>query len=358
MIIEAVRITELADDVIEFLQDNGEFFTNYSWYKDISNNVFGLKESLFIVVRDNHNVKAVFPVLLRNDKFGYKFLRSLSNYYSPIFTIVDKDAKQRKFTKFIFTCLKNNFISWDVIDIRPISADECSELVEILNACSIPCVSFFCFKNWFYSLDEKDYNAYIKDRPSRVKNTIKRKLGKFNSVINSEIVLITDSINVDKAVSDYEYVYSKSWKNEEPYPDFIREIVRSAASTGNLRMAVAYINNIPIAAQIWFVADKSAYIYKLAYDENYKQYSPGTLLTATLMKYVINEDHVRTIDYLTGDDNYKKEWMDESRDRWGVIAFNKSTVRGYLMYLIEVFKLNLKNNLNNLIIWSKNGIIR
>jgi len=39
---------------------------------------------------------------------------------------------------------------------------------------------------------------------------------------------------------------------------------------------------------------------------------------------------VHEIDYLTGDDTYKKDWMSHRRERWGIIAFNPRTPRGLL----------------------------
>jgi CelD/BcsL family acetyltransferase involved in cellulose biosynthesis len=37
---------------------------------------------------------------------------------------------------------------------------------------------------------------------------------------------------------------------------------------------------------------------------------------------------VRTIDYGTGDDAYKQDWMAERRTLWRIEAFNPRTLRG------------------------------
>jgi CelD/BcsL family acetyltransferase involved in cellulose biosynthesis len=34
------------------------------------------------------------------------------------------------------------------------------------------------------------------------------------------------------------------------------------------------------------------------------------------------------VDYLTGDDGYKKDWMSDRRERFGVSALNRRTVKG------------------------------
>ena len=53
-------------------------------------------------------------------------------------------------------------------------------------------------------------------------------------------------------------------------------------------------------------------------------------VAGSVMKHVIDIDRVHTIDYLIGDDPYKKEWMSQRRERHGIIAFNPRRPRGLL----------------------------
>jgi CelD/BcsL family acetyltransferase involved in cellulose biosynthesis len=109
-----------------------------------------------------------------------------------------------------------------------------------------------------------------------------------------------------------------------------------------LRLGLAYIDGVAVAAQLWIVADNTAYIYKLAYDEAYKSYGVGSVLTSKLMQHFIDVDKVSIVDYLTGDDAYKKDWMSHRRERWGVLAFNTSTLFGVWAMFKEFSKLYLK----------------
>ena len=43
------------------------------------------------------------------------------------------------------------------------------------------------------------------------------------------------------------------------------------------------------------------------------------------MQHVIDTDHVEEVDYLTGDDAYKQDWMSHRRERIGLVAFNPRT---------------------------------
>ncbi len=128
----------------------------------------------------------------------------------------------------------------------------------------------------------------------------------------------------------YKQVYARSWKQPEPYPDFMPGLIRLAAGRGWLRLGVAYKGTIPLAAQVWVVSYGKASIFKLAYDENFKSVSAGSLLTAELMRHVLDVDRVHEVDYLTGDDSYKSDWMKHRRERWGLKVFNPRSLDGLL----------------------------
>jgi hypothetical protein len=48
------------------------------------------------------------------------------------------------------------------------------------------------------------------------------------------------------------------------------------------------------------------------------------------MQYVIEQDRVTEVDYLIGDDAYKKSWVSDRRERWGLVAYNPKTASGLL----------------------------
>ena len=99
----------------------------------------------------------------------------------------------------------------------------------------------------------------------------------------------------------------------------------------------------PVAAQVWIVSNGVASIYKLAYDQRYSNLSIGSILTARLMEHVIDVDRVGEVDFLTGDDAYKQDWMSGRRERRGIIAFNPRTLQGTLGALLHFGAIKLKN---------------
>ena len=92
-------------------------------------------------------------------------------------------------------------------------------------------------------------------------------------------------------------------------------------------MGIAEIAGQPVAAQFWTVEGGTAFIHKLAHDERYRKQSPGTLLTAEMFAHVIDTDRVELVDFGTGDDPYKRDWMEEVRIRWRVRAWKRRSAR-------------------------------
>jgi CelD/BcsL family acetyltransferase involved in cellulose biosynthesis len=144
------------------------------------------------------------------------------------------------------------------------------------------------------------------------------------------VEIVTNGDHLADTIAAFEQVYNASWKTPEPYPQFIPGLIRMCAEQGWLRMGIAYIDDVPAAAQLWIVYQGIASIYKLAYDEKFSAESVGSILTSRLMQHVIDIDKVRQVDFLSGDDPYKKDWMSHRRERRGIIAYNLRTAYGLL----------------------------
>ena len=165
-----------------------------------------------------------------------------------------------------------------------------------------------CDTNHILRLNGRNYAAYLADRKGQLRTTLKRKAKK---------VAVTIATEFDPAHwGAYEAIYAQSWKPQEGDPGLLRAFAQSESAAGRYRFALAHHEGEPVAAQFWTVDGGTAYIHKLAYREDAKPLSPGTTLSAALSEYVIDIDGVQMIDFGTGDDPYKRDWMEETRIRW------------------------------------------
>jgi len=281
-----------------------------------------------------------------------KILSPVANYYTSLFGPVTSSAPQNLEVdlNILIQEIVNERPRWDMVDLHPleISSTTFTILKNTFRTQRMAVQTYFCFGNWYLDVNGRSFEEYFETLPARLKKTISRKTKKLNDSTEWEIKIVTTSTELAKYIAIFEDIYNSSWKNPEPHPDFIPGLIRICAEQGWLRLGIAYIDNQPAAAQIWIVSNGVASIYKLAYIDKYSQYSIGTILTARLMEHVIDTDKVREVDYLTGDDEYKKDWMSHRRERWGLIAFNLHTPTGILAaikhlggsILKRIFKLN------------------
>lgn len=187
--------------------------------------------------------------------------------------------------------------------------------------------------NHWLAIESRNFETYLASRPGRLRTTLSRKGKK----IDSEILHFLD----DARWHAYEEIYSASWKPEEASLDFWRDFAEQEAAAGRLRFGIARHGERAVAGQIWTVEHGTAYIHKLAHLPDADRLSPGSVLTAALMHHVIEDDQVQIVDFGTGDDGYKRDWMDATRPRFGIAAYEPRDWRNWPLLARNALKARL-----------------
>jgi len=256
---------------------------------------------------------------------------ALANYYTSLYSPLSSLAADRALAMRAvareLSAAKPRIATIKFAPLDARSADT-SALLDALGSQGWYAKRYFAFGNWTLPCEGLGFDDYMATRDSQVRNTYLRKSKKM--LASGSVVIITEPADVEAAMDAYETIYDRSWKQREPYPDFVRGWARRCASRGWLRLGIASVQGQPIAAQFWFTVARRAYIFKLAYDETYAKWSAGTVLTAHMIRHALDVDRVLEIDYLTGDDAYKSAWMTQRRERIGVLACNLRSPHGLL----------------------------
>ncbi len=308
----------------------GDIFRSIEWFQCLSKYAPAedALEKIYVFTKDDDQTQKCY-LFCYLDKKRRKLL-SMSNFYTmefaPIFShsVNDKKGLLDEFVKYIVT-EKPSSIG---LDFRLLLEDRegTNKLCESLTAQRFLVNKYFQYENYFVNTKNIGFDDYYNSRPSRARNTIKRKSKKLQRQKETRIEIFS---NFDRnVVNDYMSVYARSWKNEEKYPNFIPELCRVASRLGLLRLGILFVDNVPAASQIWLLSGRKAIIYKLAYDEAFKEFSVGSILTKEIVKYVLENDKVEEIDYGVGSEPYKKDWMDSTRTLIGIEAFNTRTLVG------------------------------
>jgi ribosomal protein S18 acetylase RimI-like enzyme len=334
----ATGFGELPESARDLIAAAPAYDLTLPWLETLARHTLGNGERLellWLSEGKDGNAIAVLPLVRSSHGAASapgRTLRAHANYYSNCFAPVCAAGVDRNaVAAALAASLVSELGSWDSLDLNPMDPQDplFDALERTLGASACFVQRYFRFGNWYLEVGGRSYAEYLGSLPSRLQNTLKRKAKKLDQLgpVRYEIVQAADA--VDAGMTAYEAVYARSWKQGvEGYPPFLRDIAHEFARRGWLRLGVLWIGERATAAQLWFVYDRTASIFKLAYDPEYTEHSVGSLLTAHLMHHVIDADHVRIVDYLSGDDAYKRDWMSARRERWGLRAYRLRSVAG------------------------------
>jgi hypothetical protein len=342
-----VKILDNFDDLHAELTRSGlvsepsteaDIFCTLPWFENLAR--YGLNAT----DKDQHQCQLLLAHDTASDNLvclpllGSATLQSLSNYYSSLYgPLVWQPAtgKQSALTPSTWQAMGQHLgqhpARWPLITLSPLDTEATflGSLQTGLRQAGCWTDRFFCFGNWYLVVGQRSFATYAASLPSALRHSIERgqrrlaKQGTWGIHIQQ-----SPDAGLEEAIAHFVQVYDQSWKSAEPTPQFIPQLIRMAATQGWLRLGVLMLGGQAIAAQLWLVKSGKASIYKLAYVKGFERLSAGSVLTHALMRQVIDIDQVAEVDYLTGDDAYKRDWMSHRRERWGLVAFNPRTLRG------------------------------
>lgn len=306
------------------------------WFGLLQKKVYPDDPSIrYYFIADQGRPTAILP-LRQTTHGGIRTLESLSNYYTSLYApLLGKDCDLLALRHLLSVATRESRGA-HVMRFAPMDPESPGypALMNELRATGWIPLTFFCFGNWFLKV-EGGWEDYLRKRSANLRSSIKRRNREF-AAGGGTLEIVSGQEGLEPAIAAFQAVYSASWKQPEPYPDFVPSLIRMLAANGMLRLGIARLQGVPIAAQLWIVGHRKASIYKVAYHHSYAALSPGTVLTSYLLRHVIDQDRVREVDFLIGDDEYKKIWMSHRRERWGIVAFNPRTVIGCSLMIKEV----------------------
>ncbi|MBA38284.1 MULTISPECIES: GNAT family N-acetyltransferase [Sphingobium] len=248
-------------------------------------------------------------------------LEALANYYSfafaPVVTGAPDPAARRAMLQAMGRHLRSSSARMSFYPL-----EDCAELRWALGRAGWWTVRRTMGGRHLLSLDGRDFATYWRARPGRLRNLVRRK-GRGDPFT----LTIHDRMTPD-LWDDYVAVQARSWKSVEPEGglDFLRDLAERESAAGTLRLGFARQGGQAVATQLWTIDRGVALIHKLAHDKAFDTRSPGTLLSHAMFRHAIDQDRVTMIDYGTGDNGYKTDWMERRIPLTRVDAFNPRAV--------------------------------
>lgn len=176
--------------------------------------------------------------------------------------------------------------------------------------------------SWRIKTTGLTFEEYWSGRPSRLKNTHKRKAKKAQ-------LECTIHKTLDATIwSQVTEVFDNSWKKRDGTPGLTFDLFELEAKAGTLRLGLAFRNGQPVAAQLWTIEHGVAIIHLLSYREDSKHLSAGTILSHEMFKHAIDHEKADLIDFGYGDHSYKREWMQDRVPLYSLTAYHALSFSG------------------------------
>ncbi len=319
-------VDSLPADARRLLDQASSPFAGVAWWNAVLSAALPAdEEACFVTVGSGGGVAALVPMLRHRGR-----LDSLTTLYSceyaPLLAGAPGSAvRVAAMAAFARSCRTGGVTRLDAL---PAEWDGLADVLAGARQAGLRTLRFDHFGNWYENTSGLDWSAYLLRRPGALRETIRRRLRRAERLPEARFELLTDPADMDRAAEAFESVYRRSWKQPEPYPAFNVALMRAMAGLGALRLGVWSIGGHPVAVQFWIVRAGRAIVLKLAHDEAFKAHSPGTVLTALMLRHLLDQEHVAEIDFGRGDDLYKKDWAAHRRQRIGVLLVNPWRLSG------------------------------
>ena len=314
----------LPADTEALFADAPSIFSTRAWWETVVSHAMPAGNRPFFLV-GSHDGRAagVFP-MLRDPADGD--IRALTTPYTCLYApLLTGPARARMLNAFVRYCRRFPTTRLDALDTADAAA-----IAESARAAGLFVAYFDHFGNWHEDVAGLGWEGYLARRPGALRETIRRRTKRVERMTGARFALFDGGKDTETGIEAFETIYARSWKEPEPFPLFNAALMRAAFAMGNGRLGVWWIDGVPAATQFWIVEHGQATVLKLAHDEAFKTHSPGTVLTAWMIRHLLEQENVTALDFGRGDDPYKKDWVATRRQRVGLLLINPWRPRGAL----------------------------
>lgn len=295
-------------------------FDRLDWFANLHTYCFPERPVRIISARDGGASVWLFLVDARP-----RHASALANWYSfawsPVFVGGPEAAARQRLLEAAARQLLRRCAQ---VDFYPL--EDASDMLAALRRAGWFAVRRYMGGRYLLHVRGRSFADYWAARPGRLRNLVRRKRRGDPFALSIERVL------TDDLWTDYVDVHGRSWKEAEPEGGlaFLHALAQRESDAGTLRLGFARLDGRAVASQIWTVEHGVALIHKLSHDQAHDTGSPGTLLSHAMFAQAIDGDRVETIDYGTGDNDYKIEWMEDRIALQRIDAFNPRFASAWL----------------------------
>jgi CelD/BcsL family acetyltransferase involved in cellulose biosynthesis len=348
--------------------DEPEFYLSFDWFHAVLHLAQDAPEQPYLVtVRSDGGLVAVLPGCLATRRlrlFSYRSLELIGNIYSPLRGCPVKpgheDAVADALTEFL---LDKGRDDWELLHFEAVSEHDAfmTRLLDRLRASGARARRVPQFENVVTDRPDSGGSvAYFQGLSKSLRQSVRSGINRMNREGDFDVVLVTKTgPDMENAMMDYYDIYGESWKREEGDPEFHRKLARHLAAKDRLRLFMLYYRErgegeeeaehpitswehmvepdrlipegyFPVAACLFVVYGRQAYFLKTAYREDYRRFSPGSVLFWLAARNLFDAGQALVIDHQKGDESYKLRWGEVHESRLAYQVAHPGSLRARL----------------------------
>jgi CelD/BcsL family acetyltransferase involved in cellulose biosynthesis len=324
---------------------HAESFYRHSFIRIWIDNFAPRKRLRILVGRDEHGtlVSALPLMQERGSLLGapVRQLTATANFHSPRFDLLAFDAEAAGRAFFGYLSADK---SWDVLRIDDVpQGGNAWHLYEAATQAGSPVGTWPSLQSPYIALPGT-YAEFQAQLSSKFRANLRRRRKKLEELGRVTVERVMGGMELDGKLEEGYALEQSGWKGrggtaiaqDNATWGFYTELARTASYGGHLALYFLRLDGKPVAFHYGLEYGRRYFLLKPAYDEAYRECSPGQLLMDEVLKDCVARGF-EEFDFLGPDMPWKRDWTDHVRPHAWIFIFRDASY-GRLLHKAK-FKL-------------------
>jgi hypothetical protein len=319
------------------------FFHLWEWYYSYLKCLAGNPNRLlFFLVTRGKTPLAILPLQFTPISLGGVRLRALTFPAHDHLLLWDliccREAHNLPLFELLGRHLRNERQSWDLIQLPHLLQD----------ACALQVLDNYPPSKWLLKSEERcdfidttvSHDHFLSGLSKNFRKNLKRARQNLDELPRVQFSITSSGPELDRAFEAFLDVEASGWKGsggsgtairlDPALRCFYHTLAHTLCASGQVSIHTLTADGNCIAAQFCLRLDRTAYILKIGYDEDYRRCAPGNLLKDFFIRQSMAEGSIREINLIT-DAEWHRDWKVQSYAKSRAYIFN-TTPAGLVGY--------------------------
>lgn len=186
------------------------------------------------------------------------------------------------------------------------------------------------------------WDEFIKARSRKFRKSLNNKLNKFNKEKGFTLRREKIESREHPCLQEMVDISTRSWKRQIRNDlgsnvagrEFLLWLADTLGPAGHVHLWIMHRDGVPVAFEYHLDFDGIVYPVRADYNEDYKVYSPGSILEYTALKSLFDEGKIQQYYSCADDYWYLNNWTDELKKHLNIEIF-ASSLKGRVLYNLE-----------------------